>query len=106
MEWSSVFFPCMFCKVVKENLYAFKGKPFDPLHFPFELTNHHDYERAVQACEIHVQLTEDPHAQLKRALRFDKAKPEDMGGELLLQHRIFSTKVFKSSALSQTSAVR
>ena len=67
-------------QIVKENLYAFKGKPFDPLHFPFELTNHHDYERAVQACEIHVQLTEDLHAQLQRALRFDKAKKGHGGG--------------------------
>ena len=80
--WSSVFFPCMFCKVVRENLYAFKGKPFDPMHFPFELTNQNDYERAAQACEIHVQLTEDLHAQLKRALRFDKAKQGARGRRL------------------------
>ena len=74
--------PVHVCKVLKGGIYVFKGKPFDPLHLPFELTNHHGYERAVQVCEIHVQLTDDLHAQLKRALRFDKANKGARGRRL------------------------
>ncbi len=38
--------------------------------------------------------------------RFDNMRPEDTGGELLLQQRIFSSSVFRSKALSYTSTVR
>lgn len=76
--WNSVFFPCMLCRVVKDEMHDL-SRPFDPLHFPADVLTQADMEKAVAVAEIEVKLTTESWSLIKAALAYDRRKEGGRG---------------------------
>ena len=80
-DWSSVLYPCFFCKATRETRFNVTG--FSPHSSPWPDLTHMDYDEACAQCEIWVRLSLLDYGEVKGALGFDRKKGRGAGGAFL-----------------------